>query len=139
LIWLQRKNVSAWNILTDPAKYPGYFNLGTVKKLSIYADLINTLTLNADKSDAYTKAKEIASGSGIMKDLRDGKLPEEISRYENMEELLNAIKIFTEAAETNGEPFTLEAYLANVALLTDQDNEKRRRSRQGNPDDDALS
>jgi DNA helicase-2/ATP-dependent DNA helicase PcrA len=59
-----------------------------------------------------------------MKELRDGKLPEEISRYENMEELLNAIKIFTEAAETNGEPSTLGAYLANVALLTDQDNEK---------------
>jgi DNA helicase-2/ATP-dependent DNA helicase PcrA len=77
-----------------------------------------------DKADAYSKAKEIAVGSGIMKELRDGRLPEEISRYENMEELLNAIKIFTEAAETNGEPSTLEAYLANVALLTDQDNEK---------------
>jgi DNA helicase-2/ATP-dependent DNA helicase PcrA len=51
-------------------------------------------------------------------------MPEEISRYDNLEELLNAIKIFTEAAETNGEPSTLEAYLANVALLTDQDNEK---------------
>ena len=74
--------------------------------------------------DAYTKAREIAMGSGIMKELREGKSPEEVSRYENLEELLNGIKIFTEAAETNGEPSTLEAYLANVALLTDQDNEK---------------
>jgi DNA helicase-2/ATP-dependent DNA helicase PcrA len=118
-------NVPAWNILADSAKYPGYFNAGTVKKLSLFADLIKTLSIDADKSDAYSKAKEIAFGSGIMKDLRDGKLPEEISRYENMEELLNAIKIFTEAAETNGEPSTLEAYMANVALLTDQDNEKK--------------
>jgi DNA helicase-2/ATP-dependent DNA helicase PcrA len=86
--------------------------------------MINTLALNSDKSDAYSKAKEIAFGSGIMKELRDGKLPEEISRYENLEELLNAIKIFTEAAQTNGEPDTLGAYMANVALLTDQDNEK---------------
>jgi DNA helicase-2/ATP-dependent DNA helicase PcrA len=117
-------NMQAWNILLDSARYPGYFNSGTVRKLSQYADLISTLSLYADKSDAYSKAKEIAFGSGIMKDLRDGKLPEEISRYENMEELLNAIKIFTEAAETNGEPSTLEAYLANVALLTDQDKEK---------------
>jgi DNA helicase-2/ATP-dependent DNA helicase PcrA len=37
--------------------------------------------------------------------------------------LLNAIKVFTEAAETNGEPSTLEYYMANVALLTDQDTE----------------
>ena len=117
-------NITTWGILNEAGKYPEHFNAGTVKKLTVYSDLIKTLSLNADKSDAYTKAKEIGFGSGIMKELRDGKLPEEISRYENMEELLNAIKIFTEAAETNGEPSTLGAYLANVALLTDQDNEK---------------
>jgi len=116
--------VTSWSILTSADKYPGHFNAGTVKKLAGYAGLINSLSADADKADAYTKAREIASVSGIMKDLRDGKLPEEISRYENMEELLNAIKIFTEAAGTNGEPSSLAAYLANVALLTDQDNEK---------------
>jgi DNA helicase-2/ATP-dependent DNA helicase PcrA len=115
---------TAWNILNEAGKYLQHFNAGTIKKLSGYTNLINSLSADADKSDAYTKAKEIAAGSGIMKDLRDGKLPEEISRYENMEELLNAIKIFTEAAETNGEPMTLGAYLSNVALLTDQDKEK---------------
>src|SRR4030042_4332782 len=117
-------NTSAWNIIADTAKYPGHFNAGTIKKLSGYVELINKLAAGAGKTDAYTKAREIASGSGILKDLRDGKLPEEISRYENLEELLNGIKIFTEAAETNGEPATLEAFLASVALLTDQDNEK---------------
>ncbi len=116
-------NVTAWQILIEANNYPQHFNSGTVKKLTAYADLINVLSKDADKSDAYSKAREIAAGSGIMKELRDGKLPEEISRYENMEELLNAIKIFTEAAETNGEPSTLGAYLTNVALLTDQDNE----------------
>jgi DNA helicase-2/ATP-dependent DNA helicase PcrA len=117
-------NVAVWEIIGKAGSYPGHFNAGTAKKLYDYASLINGLSLNMDKADAYSKAKEIAFGSGIMKELRDGRLPEEISRYENMEELLNAIKIFTEAAETNGEPSTLEAYLANVALLTDQDNEK---------------
>jgi len=117
-------NTTAWNILTNAKEYPGYFNAGTTKKLSSYVVLINNLSADTGKSDAYTLAKEIASASGIFKELTDGKLPEEISRYENLEELLNAIKIFTEAAETNGEPSTLEAYLANVALLTDQDNEK---------------
>jgi Superfamily I DNA and RNA helicases len=117
-------SVTPWEILNKAGNYPGHFNTGTARKLTDYVSLINGLSLNKEKSDAFTKAKEIAFGSGIMKELRDGKLPEEISRYENMEELLNAIKIFTEAAETNGEPSTLEAYLANVALLTDQDNEK---------------
>ncbi len=62
-------------------------------------------------------------GSGIMRELKEGRTPEEVSRYENLEELLNAIKVFTEAAETNGEPSVLEAYMANVALLTDQDSD----------------
>jgi DNA helicase-2/ATP-dependent DNA helicase PcrA len=117
-------NTPAWNILAEAGKYPDHFNSGTVKKLSGYIEIIKKLSVDTGKTDAFSKANEIAFGSGIMKELRDGKLPEEISRYENLEELLNAIKIFTEAAETNGEPSTLEAYLANVALLTDQDNEK---------------
>ncbi|MCX6334896.1 MAG: ATP-binding domain-containing protein, partial [Bacteroidia bacterium] len=116
--------VTAWQILNEAGSYPQHFNAGTIKRITGYIDLINALLKDAGKTDAYTKAKEIAAGSGVMKELRDGKLPEEISRYENMEELLNAIKIFTEAAETNGEPSTLGDYLANVALLTDQDNEK---------------
>jgi DNA helicase II / ATP-dependent DNA helicase PcrA len=58
-----------------------------------------------------------------MRELREGKSPEEVSRFENFEELMNAIKVFTEAAETNGEPTSLQAYLQNVALLTTQDSE----------------
>jgi len=118
------KNIPAWDIVSGAAAWQKHFNAGTVNKLACYAELINRMTTDTDKTDAYTKAREIATVSGIMKDLRDGKLPEEISRYENLEELLNGIKIFTEAAETNGEPSTLEAYMASVALLTDQDNEK---------------
>ncbi len=116
-------NISAWNILQEAGKYPEHFNGGTAKKLAGYTTVINGLRLTSGTADAFTKAKEIAMASGIMRELREGKSPEEVSRYENLEELLNAIKVFTEAAETNGEPATLEAYMANVALLTDQDTE----------------
>ena len=116
-------NVTPWSILPEAGKYPEHFNSGTAKKLSMYVTVINNLRLNSDTTDAFVKAREIALGSGIMRELKDGKSPEEVSRYENLEELLNAIKVFTEAAETNGEPSILEAYMANVALLTDQDTE----------------
>jgi DNA helicase-2/ATP-dependent DNA helicase PcrA len=116
-------NTTAWNILLKAEKYNDQFNAGTVKKLTRYAEIINGLRVNSDTADAFVKAREIALTSGIMRELRDGKSPEEVSRYENLEELLNAIKVFTESAETNGEPSTLEAYMANVALLTDQDTE----------------
>lgn len=116
-------NTTPWSIIKEAPKYNEHFNSGTIKKLSQYVDVINTFRINADSTDAFTKAREIANGSGIMRELKEGKSPEEVSRYENMEELLNAIKIFTESAETNGEPLMLEAYMANVALLTDQDTE----------------
>ncbi len=117
-------DISSWNVLLEISKYHQYFNSGTIKKISSYVEVINNFRLNSEKSDAFTKAREIALGSGIMRELKEGRSPEEISRYENLEELLNAIKVFTESAETNGEPSTLEAYMANVALLTDQDEDK---------------
>jgi DNA helicase II / ATP-dependent DNA helicase PcrA len=117
-------DVTPWSLLRDAPGFPEHFNHGTANKLRLYSDVINNLRLNYDTTDAFTKAKEIAMGSGIMRELKEGKAPEDVSRYENLEELLNAIKGFTEAADTNGEPSTIEAYLANVALLTDQDTEK---------------
>ena len=120
----QQNNVSAWKIISEISGHTRYFNSGTINKITAYAEIIRTFKTTSGEADAYSKAREIAMGSGIMKELREGKSPEEVSRYENLEELLNGIKIFTEAAETNGEPATLEAFLASVALLTDQDNEK---------------
>lgn len=116
-------SVTPWSILQEAGKYPEHFNGGTAKKLLGFVNVINTLRLNSDSTDAFKKAREITVGSGIMHELKEGKLPEDVSRLENLEELLNAIKVFTEAAETNGEPAILEAYMANVALLTDQDTE----------------
>ena len=112
-----------WEILKKTDNYSLYFNAGTRKKLADYRDLISGFSLKIAESDAFSAAKEIAAGSGIIRELREGRSPEEISKLENFEELMNAIKEFTEAAETNGEPSALEAYLQNVALLTDQDNE----------------
>jgi len=120
----RQNNVAAWQVVSSVKEYSGYFNAGTVNKITVYTDLINVFRQGAEEAEAYTKARDIAMGSGILKELREGKSPEDVSRYENMEELLNGIKIFTESALTNGEPANLEAYLANVALLTDQDTDK---------------
>jgi DNA helicase II / ATP-dependent DNA helicase PcrA len=117
-------DVTPWSLLRDASGFPDHFNSSTAKKLNVYSDVINNLRISYETTDAFTKAREIAMGSGIMRELKEGKTPEDVSRYENLEELLNAIKEFTDSANTNGEPSNLEAYLANVALLTDQDTEK---------------
>ena len=84
---------------------------------------VQTCALPISDVNAFTLAGEIAGATGIMREFREGKTIEDISRLENLEQLLNAIQEFTEAAETNGEPATLDAYLATVSLLTDQDSD----------------
>jgi DNA helicase-2/ATP-dependent DNA helicase PcrA len=56
-----------------------------------------------------------------MKELVADKTPEGISRYENLEELLNGIRDFTESSED--EEVTLSGYLQTVSLYTDADTE----------------
>jgi DNA helicase-2/ATP-dependent DNA helicase PcrA len=116
-------DLPAWAILSHPDKWQNLFTSATWKRISVYSGLINSVMFSAEKMNAYDLAVKISSEAGIKRDLSEGRSPEEISRNENFQELLNAVKEFTEAAETNGEPATLEAYLETVALLTDQDTD----------------
>jgi DNA helicase-2/ATP-dependent DNA helicase PcrA len=66
----------------------------------------------------------VAKTVGLIKVLGEDKTPEGVTRYENVQELLNGIKDFTEQQKeiVDGDP-TLAGFLADVALLTDRDNE----------------
>ena len=56
--------------------------------------------------------------------LNSDKTPEGISRFENIQELLNGIKDFTENYDGELSPI-LSEFMKDVALLTDSDNEKK--------------
>jgi len=73
--------------------------------------------INTD--DAYEVARKIAVNTGILKDLHSDKTPEGISRHENIQELLNGIKEFTNTEEE--ETPKLIEYIENVSLLTNDD------------------
>ncbi len=74
-------------------------------------------------SSAYKLGEHIAQKSGILKDFFVDKTPEGVSRYENIQELLNGMKEFSERdAEGSDVPKTLSDFLIDVALLTDADN-----------------
>lgn len=118
-----KHEVPAWAIISHPDKWQPLFTPSTWKRISVYSDIINSILQSSGKINAYDHAVKISIEAGIKNDLSEGRSPEEISRLENFEALLNAVKEFTEAAETNGEPNHLEDYLETVALLTDQDTE----------------
>ncbi len=115
---------SLWNILINPNIGQLGINAGTQKKLANFVALIAQFKAQLENLSAYELAAEVASASGIMKDLHNDKSIEGQGRIDNIDELLNGIKEFTETKQEEGEPANLVNFLEDVALLTDQDNEK---------------
>ena len=101
----------------------------TAAKLRMFADMIDGYSSRIASDDAYTLAVAVAEGSGYLPSLKADLSVEGISALGNVSELLNGVKEFVdqevEAAEEMGEHGripSLEAYMENVALLTDADN-----------------
>ena len=84
--------------------------------------MIKRFTLEVERKDAYDAAFEIAKGSGLLRELYEDKTVEGLSRYENVQELLNAIKEFVDDPERQEK--TLGAFLQEVSLITGQDEDK---------------
>jgi len=116
--------ISIWKVITGLSENRLGFNQGTITRLSRFAAIINQFSGIAAESDAWEAAKTIAEKTGILVELVSDKSPEGLSRHENIQELLNGIQEFSISAIEEGRPAKLENYLEDVALLTDQDNEK---------------
>jgi DNA helicase-2/ATP-dependent DNA helicase PcrA len=99
-------------------------NKGAISKLNEFSTMIHGFSMQAAELNAFEAAGHIAITAGIRKDLYNGNTPEERSRFENLEELLNGIKDFTETAINENKPATMVDYLENVSLITDLDNDK---------------
>jgi DNA helicase-2/ATP-dependent DNA helicase PcrA len=113
-----------WDILAETGKYHEHFNKGTIGKLTSFYNKIENFRQNLEHMEAFDLAFSIADSTGILKDLHYDKSPENISKYENIQELLNGIKEFIQM-QAEGEKTTLDAYLQNVVLLTDLDTDKQ--------------
>jgi DNA helicase II / ATP-dependent DNA helicase PcrA len=136
---------SIFEILEDPVSYPVRLSESTWSKLTAFITMIRSFQVLLKTRPAFEIARQIATSSGLLKELYEDKTPEGVSRFENIEELLNAIKEFTEKKEnpTNDPLFisdpalvpsenemlstetvsirTLDQFMQDIALLTDQD------------------
>ena len=84
-----------------------------------FAEKIKSYIVVAAKEDAFEAAKFIAKNSGMLEELYADKSIEGLSRYENMQELLNGIKEYVDDPER--EDKSLGAFLQDIALVTDSD------------------
>ena len=114
---------SIWKVISDPIGHNLAVNNGTLNKLKIFKDLIDELRYEADKKNTSELAETIIKRSGIWGEISSDRTPENISRQENIEELLNGIREFCALREEAGEEQTsLSDFLAEISLATDQDN-----------------
>ncbi|HDR90432.1 MAG TPA: ATP-dependent DNA helicase [Bacteroidetes bacterium] len=124
LITLSNKHeIPVWKVITTGTINEAGLNRGITGKIEAFTGMIRSFMGKKQKAGAYELAMEIATETGILKELYHYDSPEEFSRYENLQELLNGIREFVEAAEKEGQPALLENYLENVSLLTDLDTE----------------
>ncbi len=119
-----QNEVSLWEVITNPALPNAGINSGTLKKLSSFTRLISGFISQAPNMSAFNITNEIATQSGIMKELHQEKSHENQTRIENLEELFNAIQEFSENRQESGQNNSLVDFLEEVSLLTDQDTDK---------------
>lgn len=120
-----KNEASLWDVVGDAQYYGLDVNKGTATKLTDFVELINDFIRRLAMSDAYTLGSEIIKESGISADLAQGTMPEDVSRRENLEELLAGIQAFVEdRREEGGEEETfLTDFLQEVALYSDLDKQ----------------
>ena len=111
-------NVPVWDIVSNI----GQFNAARGSAgIEAFSDLIKSfkLMVEVEKKDAYEVANHVAKASGLLRELYEHKTVEGLARYQNLQELLNAIKSFVDNPEN--EDKSLATFLQSVSLLTNAD------------------
>lgn len=118
-----RQNVSLWQVLTNPETYRLDVNRGTMAKLDAFVQLINGFRADVNSADAATLGLRIAKESGVSAEIFRGREPEDISKQENLQELLDGIQQFVDdrTEEEGSERVLMTHYLQEVSLISDLD------------------
>ncbi len=121
----ERYGMPIWDVLTNMDQYPVQLPAAARNKVVEFTTMIESFTAQLSKLNAYELGQHIAKSSGILKELyaEKDKGPEEVERYQNIEELLAGIKAFTVDKGKDG-PNGLDEFMIDVALLTDADQDK---------------
>lgn len=120
VVLADQNQTSLWEIVNNCNNFPDL--KGAISNLNDFKNMILSFTALAKKQNAYDVAVYIAKQTGLLKTLYEDKSVEGVSRYENLVELLNGVKEFTED-DTREEAKTIDVYMQDIALLTDADSE----------------
>ncbi len=117
--------VSLWTALCEPLSYGLNINKGIHTKLQGFRELIEGFITDQADKNAYEIGTDIIRQSGIINDVCQDTSPENLSRKENIEELVNGMNDFCALRQEEGNPnISLTDFLSEISLLTDQDSDK---------------
>src|SRR5690242_7773018 len=124
ILYANQENVSMWHVLENAAAF-GY-RASTLETISNFVVMIKMFQSELQKKNAYDLAVLVGKNTGLVKELFNDKTTEGLARYENVQELLNSIKEYTETPTEDGELLdkSLGSYLQQITLLTDADDDK---------------
>ncbi|MCK9255285.1 MAG: UvrD-helicase domain-containing protein [Bacteroidales bacterium] len=120
----ENSNIPIWEILKYPHKYNVGLNAGIQSKLRGFANLIESFIENINNYNASEFLVDLVNKSGIQHELFNDKTPEGVNRYENLQELFNAVQNFCDQRKALVQEHSIIDYLENIALLTDLENEE---------------
>ncbi len=127
VLFANENNLTLWDIISNATMY-GYKS-GTLESINNFVTMIKMFQSELQKKNAYDLAIIVGKSTNIVKELFNDKTTEGLARYENVQELLNSIKEFTETPmnEEDGEvgDKSLGAYLQQIVLLTDADGDDK--------------
>ncbi len=126
VLFANENNLTLWDVFCNAAMYG--FKSGTLESIDNFVTMIKMFQSELTKKNAYDVSILVGKSTNIVKELFNDKTTEGLARYENVQELLNSIKEFTETPmnEEDGEvgDKSLGGYLQQIVLLTDADDDK---------------
>ena len=115
-------DITMWEVMNRTGEFG--FRSSTKELLEQFVIMIKSFASMLTKQNAYEVAFHVGKQTNLVKELFNDKSTEGVQRYENIQELLNSIKEWTESPDNEeGEMVdkSLASYLQQITLLTDAD------------------
>jgi DNA helicase-2/ATP-dependent DNA helicase PcrA len=125
VIYANEQQISMYEVVSRAAEFG--FKAGTLEALQNFHTMIRYFQSILQEKNAYDVAVQVGKHTNLVKELFNDKTTEGLARYENIQELLNSIKEWTESpSNDDGElgDKSLGSYLQQITLLTDADDDK---------------
>ncbi len=138
IVAANENNMSLWEMAGNLEHSSVKINSTTKTKIENFRTMVESFAAQLKKVNAYELANIIFKQTGTAADLQSDSSIEGLGRVENIEELLNAIKDFTDKTEEAKNDKTaiaqdkktddLASFMEDVALMTDSDQKEDQNS-----------